>query len=44
MSVRAQTPSDTHATTSSSGSVGEVAYLAFPIVLQTISETIMQLK
>jgi Na+-driven multidrug efflux pump len=43
MSVQVSTPSDTPALVSQKGSVGEVAYLAFPIVVQTISETIMQL-
>ncbi|MEX2205679.1 MAG: MATE family efflux transporter [Myxococcota bacterium] len=43
MSVQVSTPSDSSARVSSKGGVGEVAYLAFPIVVQTISETIMQL-
>lgn len=43
MSVQAETSSSTSAIGPRSGSVGEVAYLAFPVVVQTISETIMQL-
>jgi MATE family multidrug resistance protein len=43
MSVQASTSSDTRAIVSRSGNVSEVAYLAFPVVVQTISETIMQL-
>ena len=43
MSVQASTSSDTRAIVSRDGNVREVAYLAFPIVVQTISETIMHL-
>ncbi len=43
MSVQVGTPSDTAALVSKKGSVGDVAYLAFPVVVQTISETIMHL-
>ena len=43
MSVQVGTPSDSRALVSAKGSVGEVAFLAFPVVVQTISETIMQL-
>ena len=43
MSVQVGTPSDSSALVSPKGNVGEVAYLAFPVVVQTISETIMHL-
>ncbi len=43
MSVQAETSSDTTVITPRNGSVGEVALLAFPVVVQSISETIMQL-
>ena len=43
MSVQVGTPSDSAALVTQRGGVGEVAYLAFPVVVQTISETIMQL-
>lgn len=43
MSVQAETSSTVSAISARSGSVGEVAYLAFPVVVQSISETLMQL-
>ncbi len=43
MSVQVGTPSDSRALASTRGGAGEVAFLAFPIVVQTISETIMHL-
>ncbi len=43
MSVQVSTSSDTRASVSQNGNVREVAYLAFPVVVQTISETVMQL-
>ena len=43
MSVQVSTPSDSRALVSAKGGAGEVAFLAFPIVVQSISETIMHL-